>query len=119
MNKCIVCGQEGLPAVSQRVPIQPKGTTRNVKLRTANGDEQVIESGDLAHGYMVGPGHPPSDFPGDPTGKQYYGSGASAYVYFHPECRGMSLVEYNAFLRTVSGQMADDEEWIYPEDKRR
>jgi hypothetical protein len=77
----------------------------------------TVESGDLAHAYMVGPGSPPSDFPGDPTGKQYYGSGASAHIYFHPECRGQSLASFNAFMRTISPQISDDEEWLYPEER--
>jgi hypothetical protein len=117
--KCIVCGQEGLPAVSQRVPIQPKGTVRKLKLRTANGEVMTVLSGDLAHANMVGPGpgSAPSDFPGDPTGKKYYGSGASAYRYFHPECVGQSLASYNAFLAAVGPQINDDEEWLYPEEK--
>jgi len=115
--RCIVCGKEGKPAVNQRVPIQPIGTTKTVKLKTAVGVAMTVESGDLAHANMVGPGSPPENFPGDPTGKKYYGSGAGAYVYYHPECKGQSLADYNAFLRSFSAQMADDEEWAYAHDK--
>lgn len=114
---CIVCKQEGKPAVCQRVPIQPRGKTRTVKLATATGEYMLVESGDLALGNMVGPGSPPSDFPGDPTGEHYYGSGASAFIYFHPECKGQSVEEYNAFTLKFSPQMADDEEWAYDSDK--
>jgi len=99
------------------VPIQPKGTTKKTKTMTALGTAMVIESGDLALANMVGPGSPPSNFPGDPTGKHYYGSGVSAYVQYHPECRGQSVEDYNAFLRTFSAQMADDEEWVYDYEK--
>lgn len=115
--RCIVCGQDGKPAFSHIVPIQPKGQIRKVRVRRADGGSMLVESGDLAHANKVGPGHPPKEFPGDPTGKLYFGSGASAYIYYHPECKGESLESYNAFLRTFSPQMADDEEWVYPNDK--
>jgi hypothetical protein len=119
MTHCIVCGQPGLPAVSQRVPIQPKGKIRKVRLAIRTGGSFLVDSGDLAHANMVGPGpgHSPADFPGDPTGKLYFGSGASAYQYYHPECKGQTLEEYNAFMRTITPQMADDEEWLYPGEK--
>lgn len=108
--RCIVCGEEGLPAPCQRVPIQPKGQIRKVRIGIRGGGSFLVDSGDLAHANMVGPGSPPEKFPGDPRepgeGKEYYGSGASAYVYYHPECKGQQLQSYNAFLRTFSAQMA-------------
>lgn len=103
--------------MSQSVPLQPKGQIRKVRVLIRGGGSFLVDSGDLAHGNMVGPGHPPGDFPGDPTGKLYYGSGAGAYVYYHPECRGSSVEAYNAFLRTFTSQMADDEEWAHAEEK--
>ena len=84
---CIVCGQEGKPATCSRVPIQPKGQIRMVRLGIQGGGSFLVDSGDLADANMVGHGSPPKNFPGDPTGKKYYGSGASAYVYYHPECQ--------------------------------
>jgi len=115
--RCIVCGQEGQTALCSRVPIQPKGKIRKVRLTDSRGGSLLVDSGDLAAANMVGAGHPPSDFPGDPTGKKYYGSGAGAYVLFHPECCGKSVEAYNALLRTLSAQMADDEEWVYDHEK--
>jgi hypothetical protein len=115
--RCIVCGEEGKPAVCQRIPIQPKGQIRKVRLAVQGGGSFLVDSGDLAHGNMVGPQSPPENFPGDPTGKKYFGSGAGAYVYYHPECWGQSLESYNAFLRTFAAQMADDEEWVYEHEK--
>jgi hypothetical protein len=110
--RCIVCGEEGVVTVCQRVPLQPKGKIRRVRLGRI-----LVDSGDLALANMVGPGSPPANFPGDPTGKQYYGSGDSAFIYYHPECKGQSLESYNAFLREFSAQMADDEEWVYDFEK--
>jgi hypothetical protein len=115
--RCIVCGQEGKLQMCDRVPIQPKGTVRRVRTKTASGATMFLESGDLAVAYMVGPGSPPDKFPGDPTGTQYYGSGVSAYVQYHPECKGHTVEGYNSFLRTFSAQMADDEEWVYDYEK--
>jgi len=105
--RCIVCQQEGLPAVNQSIPIQPKGTVRKVKLARADGSEMEADSGDLAHANMVGPGpgSHPDNFPGDPTGTKYYGSGAGAYVHYHPECVGRSVDEYNAWMNTITPQM--------------
>jgi len=80
MTKCIVCSQEGKGAVFQSVPLQPRGQIRKVRLAIVTGGSFLVDSGDLAYGNMVGPGHPPEGFPGDPTGKEYYGSGAGAHV---------------------------------------
>lgn len=112
--KCIVCGIEGLPVLCTAVPVQPKGCTRTVRMR--NGG--LLLSGDLAHAYMVGPSSPPSNFPGDLTGKVYYGSGASAHIYYHPECNGLNLDAYNDRVNVnVDSMMADDETYAYAADK--
>jgi hypothetical protein len=42
--------------------------------------------GEFCRVWMVGPGSPSSQFSGDPTGTEYFGSGANAHVIFHLTC---------------------------------